>query len=118
MHWFRARAKRTSRLALFALAIQFALSFGHFHPIHSLAGSKDSVSVAFVTSADQSSHDHDADYCDICAVVALASATLVASVPALPLPNLATSMRILPQVAFGLVNTRRLAFQSRAPPVS
>ena len=31
MKWFRSNIKTGSRLALFALAIQFALSFGHFH---------------------------------------------------------------------------------------
>ena len=31
MNWFRKHVKTGSRLALFALAIQFALSFGHFH---------------------------------------------------------------------------------------
>ena len=30
MKWFRKHLKHGSRLALFALAIQFALSFGHF----------------------------------------------------------------------------------------
>ena len=31
MKWFRKHLKHGSRLALFALAIQFGLSFGHFH---------------------------------------------------------------------------------------
>src|SRR5580704_8323158 len=33
MKWFRSNVKHGSRLALFALAIQFALSFGHFHAV-------------------------------------------------------------------------------------
>jgi len=33
MKWFRSHIKQGSRLALFALAIQFALSFGHFHGV-------------------------------------------------------------------------------------
>ena len=33
MNWFRKHLKHGSRLALFALAIQFALSFGHFHGV-------------------------------------------------------------------------------------
>ena len=33
MNWFRKHLKHGSRLALFALAVQFALSFGHFHGI-------------------------------------------------------------------------------------
>src|SRR5438477_516821 len=31
MKWFRRNIKTGSRLALFALVVQFALSFGHFH---------------------------------------------------------------------------------------
>ena len=31
MKWFRSNIRRGSRLALFALAFQFLLSFGHFH---------------------------------------------------------------------------------------
>ena len=31
MRWFRSNIRVGSRLALFALAIQFLLSFGHFH---------------------------------------------------------------------------------------
>jgi hypothetical protein len=33
MKWFRQHIKTGSRLALFALAIQFVLSFGHFHGV-------------------------------------------------------------------------------------
>src|SRR4029077_18175324 len=35
MKWFRANTRHGSRLALFALLVQFALSFGHFHPLAS-----------------------------------------------------------------------------------
>ena len=31
MKWFRRNIRTGSRLALFALALQFVLSFGHFH---------------------------------------------------------------------------------------
>jgi hypothetical protein len=107
-----------SGLALFALAIQFALSFGHFHPVHLSSGSKNSLLVAFVTSSDQNSIDHDTDYCDICAVTALASVTIVGSVPHLPLPDAVSRTRLQSGVIFGVFETRRLAFQSRAPPIS
>jgi len=33
MKWVRANIGLGARVALFALAVQFALSFGHFHPI-------------------------------------------------------------------------------------
>jgi len=31
MKWVRSNIKYGSRLALFALALQFSLAFGHFH---------------------------------------------------------------------------------------
>ena len=37
MKWFRSNIKHGSRLALFALAIQFVLSFGHFHGVSAQA---------------------------------------------------------------------------------
>src|ERR1700749_3006254 len=33
MKWFRSNIKSGARLALFALFVQFALSFGHFHAL-------------------------------------------------------------------------------------
>ena len=41
MNWFGKHLKRGSRLALFALAIQFALSFGHFHGVAARAAPAD-----------------------------------------------------------------------------
>ena len=37
MKWFRSNIKHGSRLALFALAVQLALSFGHFHGVAAYA---------------------------------------------------------------------------------
>src|SRR5205085_2685781 len=39
MKWFRSNIRLGSRLALFALAIQFLLSFGHFHAFSAQAAS-------------------------------------------------------------------------------
>ena len=49
MNWFRKHLKHGSRLALFALAIQFALSFGHFHGVAAQAAP---AIQAHVTDAD------------------------------------------------------------------
>ena len=117
MNWIRTRTKRTSGLALFALAIQFALSFGHFHSFHLSSRTGASAAVAVVSAPDQGIPDHDDYYCDICAVTALANATIAASAPALPLPDLVLGTRIANSAAFGLVETRRVAFQQRAPPI-
>src|ERR1700692_4940756 len=92
MKWFRSKIKHGSRLALFALAVQFALSFGHFHGGAAQAapalqsGSANSLSAADTASeqAQQqpaSNHDSDqqqGDVCAICAVLALANAMVFA----------------------------------------
>src|ERR1700761_6832278 len=46
MKWFRANIKHGSRLALLALAIQFVLSFGHFHPIEAAQAAPELVQSA------------------------------------------------------------------------
>src|SRR5258708_10100368 len=101
MKWFRSNIKHGSRLALFALALQFALSFGHFHGGVAQAapavqpGSANNVSEADPVGEDAqqrpaSNHDSDqqqGDVCAICAVVALANAMLFATPPLLLLPQ-------------------------------
>ena len=92
MNWFRSNIKHGSRLALLALAIQFVLSFGHFHGIAAQAAPS-VKSIAQAASQNQqpwSSHDSDqqpADPCAICAVMALANAALFATPPLLLLPQ-------------------------------
>jgi hypothetical protein len=49
MKWFRSNIRLGARLALFALAIQFLLSFGHFHG--------GSASAASVTAKSSGLHD-------------------------------------------------------------
>ena len=86
MKWFRSNIKTGSRLALFALAIQFALSFGHFHeaaaqtPRPGLTGA-DLAHAALDAASElqqQQPSDHDTDQhkvhaCVICAVNSLAN---------------------------------------------
>lgn len=135
MKWFRKHIKTGSRLALFALAIQFALSFGHFHAIAAqaapaLQASLSQADLAHIGTAAApeaaqkqapSTPDTDqqpADGCAICAVIALAGNVLFATPPVLLLPQ-AVELRYLATdaevVHLGSVHP---AFRSRAPPVS
>src|SRR4030081_2334068 len=69
MRWFRSNIRLASRLALFALAIQFLLSFGHFHGSRAQAapalvdvkqsGLHDTVhlTAAHLTASDRVSHE-------------------------------------------------------------
>jgi hypothetical protein len=134
MKWFRSNIKRVSRIALFALGIQFALSFGHFHGVASAgtsarefssAASKHSfdanltAQVVDSQSERQPASNHDSgDICAICAVMAIASAALFATPPSLPLSQIAEFSRLATESHLARVAYARAAFQPRAPPIS
>jgi hypothetical protein len=117
MKWFRSNIRHGSRLALLALAIQFALSFGHFHGIAAQAA----PAVQQASQQAPSSPDSDqqsTDPCAICAVMALANATLFAAPPVLLLPQAIEFVYLLTDAEFVHLGTVRVAFQPRAPPAS
>ena len=134
--WFQKHLKGGSRLALFALAIQFALSFGHFHGIAAQAAP---AIVTGLTQADldyakaahggteavqkqqRSTPDTDqqpADACAICAVISLAGNVLFATPPLLQLPQAVELLYLTTDAEFAHLNSVHPAFQSRAPPAS
>jgi hypothetical protein len=128
MKWFRSNTKHGSRLALFALAIQFALSFGHFHAGYARAAPAIQSSAANALSAvdavkarqpPASDHDSDqqqGDACAICAVLALANAMLFAPPPLLSLPQAIEILYLSTDAEFTHLNSARVGFQPRAPP--
>jgi hypothetical protein len=118
MKWFRSNVKQGTRLALLALAVQFALSFGHFHGVAAQA-------TPSIQSVQQqlpvSSHDSDqqpGDNCAICAVIALTNTALFAAPPVLPLPHATESKYLTTDTALVRLNAARGAYQPRAPPLS
>jgi hypothetical protein len=116
MKWFRSNIQHGSRLALFALAIQFALSFGHFHGISAQAAPANQQ-----TNQQAPSNDPDqqpADPCAICAVMALANAVLFATPPVLLLPQAIGFLYLVTDAEFVHPGSVRVAFQPRAPPAS
>jgi hypothetical protein len=137
MKWFRSHIKQGARLALFALAIQFALSFGHFHGVaaeaaaaiqsdatQSDASRANGLAAPEAGDAQQQSpvnHDsdrHSNDTCAICAVMAMANATLFATPPVLLLPQAVEFLYLATDAEFVHLNAVRVAFQPRAPPIS
>ena len=148
MKWYRSNVRLVSRLALFALAIQFLLSFGHFHggtaqAAPAVADAKQqglhdavsfaathldaldgvshedvSVPVGLKTSSDHESDGRPTDDCAICAVMSLANALVVATPPYLLGPQAASFLYLTTDAEFVPLNSARVAFQSRAPPVS
>jgi Protein of unknown function (DUF2946) len=139
MNWFRNNIKTGSRLALFALAIQFALSFGHFHgiaaqaapAIQAVPSQADLARIDALAAPNASteaaqkqlpstpdSDQQPADACAICAVIALAGNVLFATPPALPLPQAVEFRYRTTDAGFIHLASVHPAFQSRAPPIS
>ena len=145
MKWFRKHIRTGSRLALFALAVQFVLSFGHFHPLaaaqaapavqsglsqldFSNIGTSATPDLAVQVTSIQvterqppAHHDddkHPADTCAICAVMSLAGTLLIATPPLLMLPEAVELLRRTTDAEFLHLKSAHSAFHSRAPPLS
>ena len=139
MNWFRKHLRHGSRLALFALAIQFVMAFGHFHGLAAQAapaiqtGLTDAdfaraTGLAAQVAADQvaqkqqpSTPDTDqqpADKCAICAVMSLAGHALFAPPPVLLLPEATELLLRTTDAEFIHLKSAPSAFRSRAPPRS
>ena len=121
MKWFRSNINRVSRLALFALAMQLALSFGHFHGVAAEAASAIQVARGLSTPQPASNHgspEHPGDICAICVVMAMANAALFATPPVVLLPQAVDFFYRTAAAEFVRTAPIRVGFQPRAPPIS
>lgn len=134
MKWFRSNIRHGARLALFAMLVQFALTFGHSHwfaqaaPLSQAAlqqtDSTKSVAAtdrAAVQKQSPSSPDREhpgEDHCAICAVVAMAGTILFATPPVLQLPQAIELLYRTTDAEFIHLKSAGTAFQPRAPPAS
>jgi hypothetical protein len=140
MKWFRKHLRTGSRLALFALAVQLVLSFGHFHPlamVHAAPALQNGLSeldfasigtsatpdlaIQVVEKQPPARQDNDqqpADHCEICAVMSMAGSVLVATPPVLLLPEAVEFLRRTTDAEFLHLKKAPAAFRSRAPPLS
>jgi hypothetical protein len=127
MDWFRSRSKWGSYLALFALALQLALTFGHVHVDRAVTISADGSTVATadasntaqVTPTDPTDrHDRADDRCPICTLIHLAGALVLAEPPSLPLPDISARPPSEPPLAFDFPSPQRPLFAARAPPTA
>src|SRR5450631_2402920 len=146
MKWFRSNIKHGARAGLVALAIQFALSFGHFHGVVAQAapaiagvsaeslyidaeyadpnrlGITDPVGQSAQgqqpPASDRDSDRQPGDPCAICAVIAMAQTVLFATPPLLLLPQAVEFLYLATDAEFIHLNSVSAAFQPRAPPIS
>jgi hypothetical protein len=123
---FRSQVRLGSWSALFAFALQFALSFGHLH----LSGHATLAAAAplIVLRAGQAPTDSPAlpaapshqtdDSCAICSVTQLTGSSVPAASPALPLPAYFTPAQFETTSQLPLAPVRHLVPQARAPPLT
>lgn len=123
MGWFRSRSKWGSCLALLALALQLALSFGHVHV--GLVSKHSSASIVAISTdahkpAGRQPHlpaaaDHN---CPVCALIHLAGTLLPSAPPALALPAISGRLPHEIVAQFDLSATPSAHFQARGPPLA
>lgn len=127
MNWFRSKMRSGARLALFALAVQMVVSFGHMHGddlgLPPLATSDQTQIESATTGApghpvNQDHHPASDDYCPVCASIALVATATPSLPPVLMVP--APIRRVWPAERPVQVFSIQVAlsFQARAPPLA
>ena len=95
MLWFRSNRGGIAWLAVFALACQFCLSFGHIHLKHyggdpsvwTLANGTTDPAIAWPSSPQRHTSDVADGLCAICANVSLANALVMPGSPIILVPK-------------------------------
>jgi hypothetical protein len=132
MKWFRSNIRHGARLAIFAMLVQFALTFGHSHWFAQAAplaqsqltdsakgiASIDRVAVEKQSPAAPDREQPGDDNCAICALVAMAGTVMFATPPLLLLPQAVELLHLTTDAEFVHLNSAAAAFQPRAPPAS
>jgi hypothetical protein len=121
MSWVRTNRRFCGTLALLALALQLALSFGHIH-VRDFAGIS-GTAVAHAQLTTPHGPDGDAtdqasdDYCLVCATVALSGTLCLPTLPVLPQQSISTDVSHWCWAADRRDRFDHALFSARAPPL-
>jgi len=134
MKWFRSNIRHGARLALFAMLVQFALTFGHSHWFAQAAplaqsslqqtdrsngiASNDRAAIQKQSPSGPDREQPGDDNCAICALVAMAGTVLFSTPPLLELPQAIELLHRTTDAEFSHLKSAGTAFQPRAPPAS
>jgi len=125
MRWFRSNMRFGSRLALFALAAQLVVTFGHVHLFGFAVASANAAPIAVADrstasvlgSTDPLRKNGSADYdCPICALIQLAGTSAPSVAPALPVPLTIGGFRLEVPDEPDWALSPHFLFQARGPP--
>src|SRR5882724_11200284 len=123
MRWFRRNMRFGSWCALFALAIQLGLSFGHLHFASSAAAAALASAAAEPLAAapddtpTPTKHSRVADYCTICASIHLAG-LLTAEPPSVSTLVPSCQGRLTVRIETPSSSYSEHPFNARAPPLA
>jgi hypothetical protein len=124
VRWFRTNRRFSGTLALFALALQFTLAFGHIH-LRDFAGVPGAaVAQAQATTtgpADDHIPGHSTDdycYCPICATANLAGTLVLPDLVALPAPVASIDTSYGHYCSTSSSRIDHALFRARAPPLA
>jgi hypothetical protein len=122
MGWFRSNVRSGAWCALFALAVQFALLFGHIHLDGIEQHPADAVGLSAQahepTLPGHPEGEADRHFCFVCRLIHLADTVVPAASPALPLPILVSPTRLTSGTGREHAAPRPSHFQARAPPIA
>ncbi len=121
MSWVRSNIRLGAWCALFALAVQFGVLMGHFHPINlasypdapAAIGATNSVALHIAAPAEPAPL---VEYCALCAVINLAGTALPAAQPAAITAPVVYLLRYRIDLGAFIPLSPLRIFRARAPP--
>jgi hypothetical protein len=120
VRWFRTNRRFAGTLALFALALQITLAFGHIH-LRDFAGvpgvaAAQAQAAATDRAGDRNTGHSTDDYCAICATANLAGSLVLRDLVALPVPVASIDTSYGHYCSTSCSRIDHALFRARAPP--
>src|SRR5262249_10389552 len=116
---FRSRSRWGSYLALFALAFQLVISFGHVHVEGGAPGRASIVAKAVVDPAGKQAPAVHDDHCPICALIHLAGTLTPSDAPTLSRLAVFSRLLLLAAIEFDFAAVfHHSPLGARAPPIA
>ncbi len=121
MRWSRSNIRRGARLALLALGIQFALTFGHVHVNGVVLVKTTPAAITLhaglpLADPNQKTHGSPDFDCPICTLIQLASTSAPSVAPILPIPTVFVVIKPTRLDQLQWTASPDFSFQARAPP--
>jgi hypothetical protein len=120
MRWFRSNVRSGAGFALVAMALQLALTFGHFHLfVTSAAQLAAKTAIAQPDGSSLPAKPRPIDQnCAVCTLIQMVGATALVAAACLLLAALFASTAFPIRVEHELAASLPLNFQARGPPIA